>query len=390
MEWITTDNVQQEAWRRLLEYTNIEITTDAIVTRHKHLAHEKQKQNIVKQAKQIRVAVLQAKEYFDASASTSLYTSGNHLYYGLASLTTAMMLILGDGTKALDVLRRDPKNGHHGLRFTTSCTAGAAAKGLDILEQTRAEILQNGHFKNWYTTLSPNDLAFAYITTEHKQSQATSSTHRGFYGSSTIATFDEIVGKKHTAASLLRYLPDLHTELDRYGIPVLRSRTTHEVIVKRDNTHLHTWRIHGIAPSADRENFLEKFKFDPRLVEKVIFDAGDGSIGGILRVELPPLLDLKMEWPTCRDTMHHDTISYGEDTSYKEIIEMYLLSFQLSMLARYFPDLWISCIESQCRAAKLIEGCIGVVRRKFPILCLSELSSMGLVISTHREPWKSR
>ena len=57
------------------------------------------------------------------------------------------------------------------------------------------------------------------------------------------------------------------------------------------------------------------------------------------------------------------------------------------MLSRYFPDIWIACIESQCKAAKLIERAVDIVIKKLPILALSFISFEDVVISTHKEPW---
>ena len=86
--------------------------------------------------------------------------------------------------------------------------------------------------------------------------------------------------------------------------------------------------------------------------------------------------------------MNHDTISYADILPTHEIIDLYLVAYQLSMLSRYFPDIWVRCIESQCRAAKLIERATEIIAKKFAVLTLSMLRGEETVISTHREPWK--
>ena len=98
LNWVTTDNQYEENWRRLLEYANIEITLETLVKLHGKYT-PKTKQNYIKQAEQIRVSLLQAKEYFDAARSSTLFTQPNHLYYGTIALSSACMLIRGDGTK---------------------------------------------------------------------------------------------------------------------------------------------------------------------------------------------------------------------------------------------------------------------------------------------------
>ena len=125
MRWIVTDDIYAETWRRLLEFANIELTMDEIARRHGKAITKSQTDNYKKQATQARVCALQAKEYFDAARSSTLFTSPNHAYYGAVATASLMMLIFGDGQKSLDVLRADNRNNHHGLDFTTGCTANS-------------------------------------------------------------------------------------------------------------------------------------------------------------------------------------------------------------------------------------------------------------------------
>lgn len=82
MKWIVTDDIYAKTWRRLFEFGNIELTVDEIVRRHGQPTQSSEKFSYRKQAQQVRVAILQAKEYFEAARQSSLYTSANHLYYG--------------------------------------------------------------------------------------------------------------------------------------------------------------------------------------------------------------------------------------------------------------------------------------------------------------------
>ena len=147
MRWIVSDDVYAETWRNLLEYSNVELALDAIERRHGP-SQGAQRSNYLKQASQARVCALQAKEYFDAARSSTVFTSANHAYYGAASIASLMMLILGTGKNSLDSLRKDKKNNHHGLLFSTSCTKAQAPSGTNLLEMSFAEIAANGHFRN--------------------------------------------------------------------------------------------------------------------------------------------------------------------------------------------------------------------------------------------------
>jgi beta-phosphoglucomutase-like phosphatase (HAD superfamily) len=107
MEWVTCENVYDESWRRLLEYANIELATEAI--REIHGEDPKKEKNYKTKAEQVRFSLLQAKEYFEAARTSSLFTQPNHLYYGAVALSTACMVLRGDGDKSLDRLRQSKK-----------------------------------------------------------------------------------------------------------------------------------------------------------------------------------------------------------------------------------------------------------------------------------------
>lgn len=386
MEWIVTDNVYGETWRRLLEFTNVELTFDEIARRHGAPLSKSDRSNYKKQSLQVRVALLQAKEYFDASLNSTLFTSPNHLYYGMSSLATAMMLLLGDGNRSLDYLRRDSKNTHHGLRFSTGSTASDAATAMNLVENSFVQVLTDGHFGNWYSTLPSVESASAYVTREVKGG---STQNREYPGERVVPKLHELSGKKFSTIEILKCFPDLCQELPRYGVEIASARTTHRIHVFRDGKMSHTWLIHETRNPREMELLLDKFKVPPRLVDGVSVNVQPGQRGGSVTVETRPPGPVEIEYPDSRDTLNHDSISYAEGFVASEIAENYLVAFQLSMLSRYFPDLWIGCLESQCRAAKLIELSVSTMRKKFPILALSMLSPRGIVVSTHREPWKT-
>ncbi len=389
MTWITTDNIAAETWRRLHEYTNIELTVDAIEQRHGKPRDKSRERAYKKQAQQIRVSILQAKEYFDAATESSLFTSPNHLYYGAIALSSASMLLLGDGRLSLDQLRKDSANAHHGLRFTTGANSTEAANGLGLLKNSFVEILATGHFRNWYLSLPTHSAVFAYVT--HRLENATQ-TNREIRGFDPHASFKSLTGRKYSALALINWLPDLALELPRYGVTIAMSRTTHKVEVGKNQKAIHTWLFHGGAHSiAARDEILERFKIDSRHENHLTWQFEENAVSGIVRIEQDPgEKDMHFEWPSCRESLSHNTISYAHSIDTPEVVDSFLFLYQLSMLSRYFPDLWISCLESQCRAAKLIEQSVDVLKKKFPTLILSLLAQDDIVISNHRAPWYSQ
>ena len=385
MRWIVTDDIYAETWRQLLEFANFDLTKDVIARRHGEPKSKKDHHNFTKQASQARVCVLQAKEYFDAARETTLFTSPNHSYYGANALASLIMLVLGDGTMSLDYLRSDNKNKHHGLGFSTGCNAKSASSGLELVENSRVEILGFGHFFNLYKSLPAKGPVFATAKRIHG---STFTTNMQTVGEYKVPTIDTLVNTQKTLLELLKFLPDLNSELQRFGITVNQSRSTHEVQYKDDVEHTHTWRIHECKTENELEKILEKFVVCARLSDALDFQGSENARSGIVKLQFKPLQDYAFSWPNSRNTMNHDTISYADMPETHEITDLYLVAYQLSMLSRYFPDIWVGCIESQCRAAKLIERATDVIIKKLPILTLSILCNQEIVISTHREPWK--
>jgi len=386
MRWIVTDNIYAETWRNILEFANVDLTLDAIQRRHGAAQSSGQRANYLKQAQQARVCALQAKEYFDAARSSSLFTSPNHAYYGAVSLASLCMLLLGDGTKSLDYLRADNRNNHHGLDLKLGCSSRTATSGVTLLQQTSAEVLKHGHFSNWYRTLPQKGTVYGFVRQQHEQTASSSYVPVGGYD---IPAHDSLVGKATSLLDLIRYLPDLDVDLARSGISTARSRSRHETHLSSDGTNNQTWLLHGCRTPDELEQLLERFSISSSYADSLTVTIESVNNAAIVKlaVKMPAVLGLT--WPTCRETLSHDTVSYADMRDVHEVVDLYLIAYQLSMLSRYYPDIWISCLESRCRGAKLIEQCLDLLVKKLPILMLSMACSEDVVITTHREPWKS-
>jgi hypothetical protein len=209
-------------------------------------------------------------------------------------------------------------------------------------------------------------------------------------GTFAVSPFDVLVGRKKTLIELLKYLPDLADELSRFGVYATHCRSDLEVIyadVNRLGPVDYVWRLHGCRSPSDLESILNKFAVPSGFTDAITCTYG-GANGALVRAKQGRAGAVAFTWPDSRDTMNCDTISYEETIDSLEIVDLYLVSYQLSMLSRYFPDIWVRCIESQCRAAKLVERAVDVIVRKMPMLTLSYISPEDFVISTHLPPWK--
>ena len=383
-QWITTENIPAEAWRRVLEYANLDFAISAISVLHGSAVNKNLKQNYKKQAEQIRVAILQSKEYFDAVSTSSLFTSPNHLYYGMVSLASAIMLLIGNGDKALDLLRKVPSNRHHGLNFSTNVSNASCYDGLRILDDSYVEVLRKGFFANWYDILpSKHDI---YAIVETRKGNITS-IRRCSEGYERLLTSDQIVGKKYSLIRLFARLPDVYDNLVRYGYPVSASRSNFEMFFnKSNNTTTYKWRIHGAPNPTALEAILEKFKSDLSSIPYWNCSNYDNQTWCIVEFTFKDP-HVKFEWPSMRENINNDQILYESYLDTHEIVDAYMAAYTLSMLSRYYPDYWIRCLESHCMAAKAIEHFVFVMTKKFPVLALKLLTADDFVISTHKPPW---
>lgn len=385
MEWITTGDVEAEVWRRILEFANLDIAFEEIATRHGPSNNNKTKANYEKQAKQIRVCLLQAREFFSAASESSLFTSPNHLYYGMLSLASAIMLLRGDGTHSLDELRKNKSNNHHGLDFTTGINTREASEGFKILENSRVEILGHGHFRNWYSTLPAREPVYARIVEQTGQAQMIGAR---LVGQRSIADPDSLKHSKRTLLDVLQFIPDLSMDLWRFkALNGVFSRLNYEVTVTEDS-YIHQFAIHAAFGEGGIDAILDKFLISAQHIDQIeATDFSGNNVSCKVIFRRPIISHFYIEYPDFRRASDLSDIMYSRNITLPEIADTYICGYGLSMLSRYFPDYWIACIESHGKAAKLIERTVGLLLEKFPILALNMMARHHITISTHRPPW---
>ena len=380
MEWITTHNVEHEVWRRLLEYANDEIVYEKLEDKHGTATSARVKANYKKQARQIRVALLQAKEYFDIAQTSNITTKPNHLFYGMTSLSTAVMLFLGDGNKSLDVLRNNKSNLSHGLQFTTGANAATSKNGLTLLNESYVKILPNGFFKNWYETL-PSQKKVTAKTEVYRNNHTFTGLQE--IGHEAAPDFPSIINSRKTLLSVAQHIPDLYFDLNRYNHNVVAARGNHKYITNEDtNKKQHVWNIHS---SITHDNLLKiSSKFTTAAESNNYFTWGfeDGASSGSISIIEKGFTSFS--YPSSRETLEHETIYYYDDIIQHEIVDSFIIGFGLSMLSRYYPDIWISSIEGHCKAIKITERLMDILIRKFPMISLSYLSGQTTIVSNNK------
>lgn len=386
-DWITTDDVSNEAWRRILEFANLDFSIDRISKLHGISTNSSMKSNYKKQAQQIRVSLLQSQEYYNAAISSSTYTSPNHLYYSLMSMCTAIMLLKGSGEKSLDKLRNDNKNMNHGLKMTTGVDKKSCSDKLNILKHTYVKVQENGFFINWYSSLPIHWNVFSIFKIINKDTISVSRRASGF---DTFMTFKQIINKKYSLINLLSRLPDFYRNLNRYGHTVAACRSNYEITIDNINKKkILKWSLHDSPNSEILESILNNFKSSlcDRLDSWSCTDF-EKNTGCIVHYKHSSDNNPKMlQSPTIREDINGHQIMFGSILDTFEIVDIFIVAFALSMLARYYPDFWIKCIESHCMATKAIEQFVSISLKKYLILALNLLMNDDITISTHKPSW---
>jgi len=383
MEWITTENIEKEIWKRILDFTNDEYTIRKIIGNHGDPKSRRMLENYKKQARQIRLSLIQANEYFKASEASTLATSPLLNYYGALSLCTATMLINGDGNKSLDILRKNNTSKNHGL--TINIKENDISKGLNLLQNTQIKIEKDGFFKNWYETIPKHELLFGYCEEEKSE------TTRFFYhvtGQRTNADFSEIQGDKISLSDALNRIPDLVPELKKHQTPIECASSRLKVKID-SNVISYQWLIKSPYSDSAMNSVLEQFRIDSNYIENLKYTELEGALGLFVNVNKHVGEKFSFLWPDSRSTLYHDEISFGFGITTPEIVDCFGILYGFGMLCRYYPDIWIENIDSHSLSSKIAERAIEILRKKISLLALELLESNKVVISNQQPPWKT-
>lgn len=119
---IAKTNIEESGesiWRELRYFFNVRYVADKIIEKHK--VEKKYKKMVEKQAEQIRACLVQAMEYNHSSVSVSIATRPVLLYYSIMNLALSEILFKQTGESSLDKARVHHR--HHGLHFSFSLPA---------------------------------------------------------------------------------------------------------------------------------------------------------------------------------------------------------------------------------------------------------------------------
>jgi hypothetical protein len=335
-----------------------------------------ERSNIRKQARQVRYCVLQAREYFTAAQHVGTATRPNLLYYGLSSLAYAIILLRGGGEYSFDYMRSHGK-GHHGLDLTGVPKAGASPDDAAAALRARPHLRRGvpaGTFADLVVFLRPEPV-FVRQRVLHANA---ANREFALYGATAPPSRASLVADEYTFASLTSSLPDL---LDAWrftghgfclGTCVVNreyfagsvQRTT-TLIINGSNVDAQDQILSGIqfpsGPASILCTALEVQPFDQAMIIRYVDTA---------------------EWPTPSLT----SAAHARDGSLKlfrgreigtnwlpPLAAAYALLFQLSMLVRYHPDIWMRAVEERSIFSLLVEEVIDQLARDLPVLAAEQV-----------------
>lgn len=352
------DNFSKRIWIGILEYANVAFSEGRLESLHGLRNH-----NTRKQAKQIRSCILQAKDYFDASESASLITRPTQLYYGVVALSSALMLLHGTGDHSLDKLREKEENRKHGIRFSGDIKA--LLRSETPFAHVFATLERTGFFRNFYETYPAPAIHYPL-----KFRREDSSINVGWseVASGSKTPYDDL-RPKISLADLVARLPDLHQFLERAKIPSNSLRG--DIWLAYDEgclNHFMTYDF-GFIPSKPIWSGLLSTVQAPH-PHGVISRYDDQTQSGSIRLDIRRESAETFSFPDSRSTIDGDEIVFASEVDTPEIMDWLRATYVLSMLSRYYPDIWVEFLESHSIFSKVIENLVEACHVKYPKLVL--------------------
>lgn len=370
---VRTADPQAFAWAGLRKFQNVELITEELVQLHNVPA--KFRDDVKKQARQIRYCVIQAREYFAAAQAVSLATKPNLLYYGTMSLALAEILYKQSGDSSLDKARSEHR--HHGLSMTAGGIPGGASLAIsaDALRALPLEIdgQRKGTFELWHRSSRESPIGGNLVT--HFDS-GHSTGFQNIYVAIDEA-YPKVPANGVTLKECFSCLPFMVEHVSNAGISTNFVRGT----ALANHWPGENWRrvtTVTIHPSPLVADLIEGIKVEPSLVSFIdLTEIATGIqiqltsdwINGSAGMPLPPASMINTgEWRMWTNKPPLNEFGY-----------FYVALFIAGNYARYFPDRWLYDAERSTPLALAIEELCSYADWRVPWLSLCELGRTLLV-----------
>lgn len=360
------------AWAALRKFQNVEMVAAKLQTIHSPPA--KYKDDIRKQAKQIRHCLIQAREYFKAAEAVSLATKPNLLYYGIMSLALAEILFKQSGKSSLDKAREEHR--HHGLTMTVGASSKSASLA-EAAELIRARPIEKegsrrGTFELWRRTMREHPLGGE--RTNYWPNSGSTIGFDNLYGASDDFRYPEIPNSGVTLAECFANLPLMAEHVVPAGIETVFVRGK---CVSQAH-HGDQWSENIVIilhPSHLVEKLIEEVKVNANAIERIsITEASQGLIiqlhfdwiNGDIYMPLPPaVMSNSDEWRMWVTTPALNEFGY-----------FYVALYLAGNYARYYPDKWLDDVEASSALSLAIEELCEIATWRAPWLTLCELDQI--------------
>ncbi|NOD83760.1 YaaC family protein [Ruegeria sp. HKCCD6119] len=355
------------AWRQLRRFHNVELVTKILQEVHqipaKHLSNAK------KQAGQIRLCLSLAHDYYLAAKTVSLGTRPVLLYYSAMNLALAEILFKQSGKSSLDRAREQHR--HHGLLTTVGnpkptddlTTSASSLFAKPMLSGTTGD--RFGTFELWHQSARQHPAYGELLDASH-----------GIKGKRALTDVSdermpEIPDKGLTLLECLCQLPPLIQFLRTHGIDssLLRGETN---LTAGPDGRTFTTIIHP-AQSEKVEAFFEFVKVSPALVPNVNVSIPSGG-GATVQIDMPRHNQYSASFQDCMNSEHGENFYHTDKLPLNEFGYFYVALFISGNYARYYPDKWITDIESASSLGLMVETLTEEAARRVPLLTLCELS----------------
>lgn len=391
-----------EIWKLLRFYTHQPSVEKRIREVH-NLKSDQFRADVSKQARQIGYCIRQAEQYFGAAKDVGLATRPLLLYYGLTSLSQAVVLLKRDGEFSVDNLRKRKKHQHHGLKLKGTPSPKASSP-FDFLRSVEARCHTKddkgvepwGQFPIFYESLAPP--AFYYVQQIRPRGSEIVLNQPLAQICVNLEPLDKLKTRTFNVVELLAQIPDMFHMLDSFGIgrKLIRGSLLDvaEVYEKPDPKALAS-----AAKKTKKTNMVQFVRRTRDFFIDGLSANGKGAFNKLYKDRTPPLALID----DIADSLHYRSLT-DEQTSkppameyFPDIVDaiggdlyfiahpedyvvepaaFFIILFCLGFMSRYYPDIWMSALQNDIQTVELMNTFLNVAARKTPNLILDQLSDV--------------
>jgi hypothetical protein len=361
-------NVEGYVWAHLRRYQNVSMVADLITEVQQVPARHKD--NVRKQAEQLRYCLQQAEEYYDAARAVSLATRPTLLYYSHMSLALAEILFKQSGDSSLDRARAQHR--HHGLTSTIQMAPGGATSlatvaGLMKAEPVVSDTERMGTFELWHRSAREHPIGGVKSESPLTEFRAILMAHD--------ERLPELAMNGVTLLECMRSLDGLVDTVQQNGIDSYVVRGRVDLHLDGEQVTLQV-QFHP-APVASWETLCEGIKIRPCDLE--CMDAVVEHSYGRLRFRYHKSVEAMARFPQAATIGRQEVRFCAKEFGLNEFGLFCVALFILGNYARYYPDRWIKDVEKTNPIAHAAERVMECATERAPLLLLSELERCLLV-----------